>query len=329
VSRGFTNINSQLIDHKAFAPLEFLSFTFVIEEKERLKYVSKNRAIGWSLMTKSIALLILLTASRATAQDLPQLPPEALRLIEEARTLPPEFSADILLRLADSRIIEDRAWKRQLIEEAFKVGGHASLPYRKAGEATTDSRASRAYWDNGLEALTLQTRAVQALLVLDSQRARTMFDEIPNPDVPALSCQVTGAPNLTAYYETAAKLVEQAFTLQQREKLEHIEFLKDVIGRMRSPAQVTPAVKLIFKAPVTSAERLQLVNTLANMLPSVQGSPRVFGAVTFQLVPVSAPVQLPAGIRPAPPLLDAPPGQCRRQSLRLLLSCCLPCGPTS
>jgi hypothetical protein len=60
---------------------------------------------------------------------------------------------------------------------------------------------------------------------------------------------------------------------------------------------------------VTSAERLQLVNTFANMLPSIQGSPRVFGAVSFQLVPVSAPVQLPAGIRPAAPLLDTPPGQ--------------------
>ena len=260
-------------------------------------------------MIKSIALLVLLAASRVAAQDLPPLPSDTARLIDEARSLPPEFSADILLRLADSRIIEDRAWKRQLIEEAFKVGVRASLPYRKTGEATTDSRASRAYWDNGLEGLTLQTRAVQAILSLDSQRARIMFEEIPNPEVPSLSCQVTGAPNLSAYYETAAKLVEQAFTAEQRAKLEHIEFLKAIIGRMRSPAHVTPAVKLIFKAPVTSAERSQLVNAFANMLPTIQGSPRVFGAVTFQLVPVSAPVQLPAGIRPAAPLLEAPTGQ--------------------
>src|SRR6187402_1327428 len=135
-------------------------------------------------MIKSIALLVLLAASRVAAQDLPPLPSDTARLIDEARSLPPEFSADILLRLADSRIIEDRAWKRQLIEEAFKVGVRASLPYRKTGEATTDSRASRAYWDNGLESLTLQTRAVQAILSLDSQRARIMFEEIPNPEVP-------------------------------------------------------------------------------------------------------------------------------------------------
>jgi hypothetical protein len=93
-------------------------------------------------MIKSIALLVSLAASRVAAQDLPPLPSDTARLIDEARSLPPEFSADILLRLADSRIIEDRAWKRQLIEEAFKVGVRASLPYRKTGEATTDSRAS-------------------------------------------------------------------------------------------------------------------------------------------------------------------------------------------
>jgi len=266
-------------------------------------------------MVNSLALLAFLALFPVAAQDLTPLPAETTRLIEEARSLPPEFSADILLRLADSRVIADRSWKRRLIEEAFRVGGRASLPYKKTGDATTDSRASRAYWDNGLEALTLQTRAVQALLPLDAQSARAMFIEIPNPEVPALSCQVTGAPNLAAYYETAAKLLEQTFTTQQREKLEHVEFIKDIVGRMRSPAHVTPAVKLIFRAPVTSAERLQLVNAFANMLPGIQGSPRVFGAATFQLVPVSAPVQMPAGIRPAAPLLEAPPGQLPQQVL--------------
>jgi hypothetical protein len=251
----------------------------------------------------------LLHLPLAVAQDPGSLPSDIRQFIDEARALPPEFSADILLRLSNSSAIGDTASKRQLIEEAFRAAAGAQLPYRRVGAEQTDARASRAYWDNGLESLTLQTRAVEAMIVLDPQRARALFDAIPNPEVPALSCQVTGAPILSAYYQTAATLLERAFTAEQRAKLEHIQFLKDVIGRMRSPVQVTPTVKLIYTSAVSSDERRELVTAFSNMLPVIQGTPRVFGAAMLQMLPVSAPVRLPAGVNPARPMLEAAPGQ--------------------
>lgn len=257
-------------------------------------------------MITTFGLFVLLLPP---AQDLPPIPSETMGLIQEARDLAPEFTADTLLRLAGSRVLADRAWKRQLIEEAFSAGARAQLPYRKAGEETTDARFSRAYWDNGLEALTLQTRAVENMLELDSQRARAMFEEIQTPQVPALTCQETGAPNLSAYYQTAAKVFDRGFTADQREKLQHIQFLKRVIGQMESPAHVTPVVRLIFTAAVTPEQRQELVSDFAGMLPRINGSARVFGAATFQLIPVSVPVRLPAGVRGLPPMLEAEPGQ--------------------
>jgi len=256
-----------------------------------------------------VMLLLLLGLRYAAAQDLLELSPDTRQLVDEARALPAEFSADILLRLADSRVIQDPVWKRQLIEEAFRAAANAQLPYRKTGDATTDSRASRAYWENNLEGLTLQTRAVEAMLALDAQRARALFQAIPNPEIPVLSCREPGAPILSAYYQTASNVLARAFTAEQREKMEHLQFLKDIVGRMRSPAHVTPTTRLIFTAPLTSEERTQLVTAFSNMLPSIQGSARVFGAATFQMLPVSAPVRLPAGINPARPMLDAPAGQ--------------------
>ncbi len=262
-----------------------------------------------SPMIKTFGLLVLLPLSRASAQDLPQLPAETMGLIQEARGLAPEFSADILLRLAGSRLVTDPAWKRQLIEDAFRAGARAELPYRKAGEGNTDARASRAFWNNNLEALTLQTRAVEAMLELDSQHARTLFEEIPTPQVPALSCLVTGAPNLSAYYQTAATVFARGFTIEQREKLQHTQFLKRVIGQMQSPAHVTPAVKLIFTVAVTPEERQELMPDFAGMLWRINGTGRVFGAASFQLVPVSAPRTLPPGVRGLPPLLESEPGE--------------------
>ena len=218
-------------------------------------------------MIRIVGLLMLLPLSYAAAQTLSPLPTETMELIHEARALDPEFSADSLLRLAGARLIADPIWKRQLIEEAFKAGARAPLPYRKTGEETTDARASRAYWNNGLEALTLQIRAVEAMLEMDPQRARSMFEEIQTPEVPALTCQETGAPILSAYYETASRIVERGFTAEQRGNLQHIHFLERVIAQMQSPPHVTPTVKLIFKVPVTADERQELVAAFAGMLP--------------------------------------------------------------
>jgi hypothetical protein len=78
---------------------------------------------------------------------------------------------------------------------------------------------------------------------------------------------------------------------------------------MRSPVHVTPTVKLIYTSPLSSDERRELVTAFSNMLPIIQGSPRVFGAAMVQMLPVSAPVRLPAGVNPARPMLEAPLGQ--------------------
>ncbi len=258
------------------------------------------------MRTAIAAILALLTC--LAADELPKLPTETMGLIDQARSLSPEFSADTLLRLATSSAIPEPRWKRQLIEEAFTSGAHAQLPYPQRGEDTADARSSRAFWKNELEALTLQTRAVQAMLALDPQRARAMFEDIPTPQVPALKCTETGAPDLSSYYQTAADVLARGFSAEQRGKLRHLQFLKRLIGLMQSPAHVTPAVKLIFTAQVTPEERQELVADFAGALDVINGTPRVYGAVTWQLVPVSAPVKLPPGVRGASPMLASPAG---------------------
>src|ERR1035441_4222013 len=60
---------------------------------------------------KTCLLGLLIACLCASAADLPKLPPETMGLIDQARSLPPEFSADTLLTLAASRVITERAWK--------------------------------------------------------------------------------------------------------------------------------------------------------------------------------------------------------------------------
>ena len=212
-----------------------------------------------------------------------QRPKEVLGLVDQARALPPEFSADTLLRIAGSPLVTEPAWKRELIEEAFRTGSHAQLPFRRRGGPYTDERTSHEAWDHGLEALTLQTRAVEAMILLDPLRARTMYEEIVLPGLGNPTCQEILTPNVDAYYETALKVFERGYTEKERLKGEPLHLLESRVQTMQAPEQVPPVSKLILGANVTPAERERLRGSFAVALDRVKGSDRVYARTEFDL----------------------------------------------
>ena len=204
--------------------------------------------------------------------------------MDQARGLPPEFGADTLLRLANSRLISETGWKRELIEEAFRTGSHAPLPFRRRGGVHTDTRPSHEAWDHGIEALTLQTRAVEAMIPMDPLRARAMYEEIALPDLGNPTCQEILTPNVDAYYEAALKVLERGYTEKERQKGEPLHLLESKVQTMQAPEQVPPVGKLILDVKVTPAEREQLLTGFAVALDRVKGSDRVYTRTEFELL---------------------------------------------
>jgi hypothetical protein len=220
----------------------------------------------------------------------PKRPLDTLALVDQARGLPPEFSSDLLLKLAGSSVIGDAAWKRELIEEAFSAGKNAQLPFsRTAWVVTIDARVNQQYGGNGLDGLALQTRAVEAMLILDSQKALSMFEEIPVPALPRLTCEDAAVPRLEAYYDTAAKVFERSFSAKQRENEDDLRFLERRIGSMQSPAHVSRVLQMIFDVQLSQEQRKRLLTSFAVALEPVSGSDRVFGPYEPTLVPAAGP----------------------------------------
>src|SRR5262249_23786837 len=153
-----------------------------------------------------LGLLLLPLFQTQAAASPPKRPPDLLALTDQARALPPQFCADVLLRLVATGRIREQKWKRELIEEAFRSGAHAQLPYRRRGGIHTDNRQSHEAWENDLEALTLQSRAVQAMVPIDPLRARAMFDEIAFPELPNPECKQALTPELDIYYLAATNV---------------------------------------------------------------------------------------------------------------------------
>lgn len=231
-----------------------------------------------------LPLLIALLQVGVAAPGHAKRPVETLALIDQARALAPEFSADILLRVADSRLVNDRKWKQELIEEAFLTGGRAPLPYRQHGETQTDTRSARAVWDNKLDALSLQTRAVDLMLAIDPQRARALFEDIIFPQAPPRTCADVLRPDVSAY-QAAASIFERGFTQIQRDKEDHLVFLERIAGSVQSPVHVGPTIRLILTLQLTTAQRQALAGTFAAALDRIEGADRSSVASAANLVP--------------------------------------------
>jgi hypothetical protein len=228
----------------------------------------------------------------AQAANPPDRPKDVLALVDQARALPPEFSADLMLNLAASPLLSEVKWRRELIEAAFASGVHAQLPYpRYAYALPTDARPNLEYHRNNLEVLTLQTRAVNSMLAIDIQRALAMFRDIVPPELPALTCQEAATPDLAEYYQTAARLFASAFTAKQRTAEEDVQFLESLIRAIRSPSQIVPAMKMMPDAGVrtTPAQRQQLAGALAGALDRVAGGDREYAVSEKVLVPSAIP----------------------------------------
>src|ERR1700759_2885372 len=69
------------------------------------------------------------------AQEGPASPPRRDTIIEQlvndAGSLPPEFNADVLIRLSQLPKV-DKVWRREMLEEAFMRAYGAPEPYRRA-----------------------------------------------------------------------------------------------------------------------------------------------------------------------------------------------------
>jgi hypothetical protein len=206
-------------------------------------------------------------------------------LLEQARAAPPEFAADALLRLAESgkRTPEKRI---ALMEEAFRLAqsAHFQMPYRsfRNGTDSREATQSQAYRMR-LDALSLETRAVAALVPLDPAKARQYFEEIRVPQLPALTCSDNLIPEAGSFYQVLGTIVQNTFSRADREKEEHLNFLLGYVARITSPVQLAPVARLIRSVTLTPAQQDAVLGAFNGILANMESPTRAFEATLPEL----------------------------------------------
>ena len=214
--------------------------------------------------------------------------PHLTKLVELAQSVPPEFSASVLLRVAASGRLHDRQWKKELLEQAFQEAGLAQEPVRQTVGSGYDfnlvnvslSRAEKISrgFDQGLDRLTLQGRVVMEMLNVDSGRAREMFQEIVLPELHARTCDDALVDQVSDYYEALTRVVTSLNAEERRLGL-HVELVNYRIHGMRSAVEVGAMAKTLSAFKGNQAELSLLTGSFSAALERVPRDFRSFSSM--------------------------------------------------
>ncbi len=220
----------------------------------------------------------------AFGADEPARPdPTLTALVADAAGVPGEFSADALMRIAASPAATDRAWRRELLDEAFIRAYSAPADVRRTSSTVpVDSRqfAEREAADTPLARVALQSRATQLMLAVDPGRARELFEWIDLSLAPA-SCDDLLVPVADEYYLTASLLARRAFAHDRGEALRFFEYY---LWRANLPAEMAAVALAVDRFQPTPLEAAQLEGLLTSLMDAGTSDPRSFSVANPDVV---------------------------------------------
>lgn len=237
-------------------------------------------------MKVAAVLLLPLLCSAA------ELPGPIASAIDMARAAPGEFAADGFIRIAALEQVE-KPRKIALLEQAFRRAGEAQEPYKRHSSITKVQGSGGFYnraYDQDLDGLSLRLRAVEAMLPLDTGKARELFLQIAPPNPPKLKCDEFLVYDVSRYYDVLADIAHHAFTPKEVEKGEPFRLLLQHAGTIHSPVQVIPMARAILHSGVKDGDFQALVAAYASALGQISGDDRSFtytrstGSEIFELV---------------------------------------------
>lgn len=200
-------------------------------------------------------------------------------LITLSHSASAEVQADLLLTIASSNLVPDKKRRIELLNEAFLVASRVGEPVRKKSWVTlVDTRAGfeqRAF-DLQLDRLSIQSRAILAMIPLEPARAREMFQSVVSPKIEPLDCKDSLVPDFTSYYVMVVAIAQNCFTPEEIKAQVHIQFLSDQIEAANSVSQAAAALKAVAGARLSDEEFSRVVLSLAKAFGQASADPRSF-----------------------------------------------------
>jgi hypothetical protein len=126
-----------------------------------------------------------------------------------------------------------------------------------------------------MDALSLQCRAVNAILLIDKQKARELFSEIAKLQLQPLACEDALVYDVSDFYATLKKITETSFSRKGVSNNEPLRLVESYIGRLVSPVEIAPIIDVITSIKTSRSQMELLVYTFSKQLNSISGDDRL------------------------------------------------------
>lgn len=229
----------------------------------------------FSVRTAKLSMIVLLCVlfsfiSHATAQKptpTPERPRQIVSLLNDARLAAPELTVDTFVSLVESKKVSDPIWRKEILEEAWRLTGDVKYPVRMGrayygtGIVDTVSGYMTYAYDQKLDAMSLQARIIKALLGEDRMRAREIVFQVGGDlKLKPLTCEDSLAHVVDDIYATVGAVAKAAFGPTEIAEGVRGLFLLPWIENIQSPSQIMPLIELLNGLQGPAPERQMLIN---------------------------------------------------------------------
>lgn len=203
-------------------------------------------------------------------------------IVDLADAVPPEYEADVLIRLAQSGKITSREKKLTWLRKAFNLAADAQLSVQPTPTPYSDTDTKSGYLAVAahlhLDTLSLESRVVSAMLPIDSAGARELLEQIQFPTLQALGCEEPLTYDLSMFYQLLEEVENHGFTEKERLQGKDVTMLVPYLTSLQSHAQVQPIAQLLRNLKMSSSDLGRLVSLFADAISRLRGDPRSFAA---------------------------------------------------
>ncbi|HMB79769.1 MAG TPA: hypothetical protein VKI43_06865 [Vicinamibacterales bacterium] len=247
-------------------------------------------------MRRAVALICAAMAGGGAlqAQGLSKAPPRRDPAIEilvaDAAIVPPEFSSDLLIRIASLPKV-DQAWRRELLDDAYMRAYGAPQQYRLATneQIPPDSRQGAEVFANvtALTRVTLQIRVVQLMAFVDRAHARDLFEWIDLNLAPG-TCANPLVPSVDEYYTTLTLLARTAY----RYRPDALNFFELYLWRAHLPSEMPAVARSIDRFRFGAIEAAYFEGLFRLLLQGSTTDPRGFSSADLDIISKSTELQI-------------------------------------
>jgi len=200
-------------------------------------------------------------------------------LLQRISGLPVEYKADMVFAIIDAAPgMLSPTRRRALLDDVFRSAASAHYAYivvEATGNAHGDTVTHGTTSMLGrlkVDALDIQTRAIQEALPSTPHFAMTLFEELNLPEVHA-TCKDPTVEEVSAFYITAAQVIEDKRIRVVRKQHRDL-YLQNLASNVRVAAQIPPFATLLTRVSLSSQELRGVVSALVASLSTITASDR-------------------------------------------------------